>query len=373
MKKLKLDTWADGIKLGRRADIFSVFVLSALISKHTLIHLRNGNLWTTMETSNMDHDEILKDCDIHLAYLGNGLFSEIKQKTRDQGLVQESGIHKLSNITMMVKCTSSVETMSKDISKCVQTQNILAGTISIKSESTGTTSTTGIKSSAHGSGDISSTCGTADILAGTSVKVINTDSDTELVGTTTSDKFKVTDDFSLDTTERVIGSINADASTLPLPVSENTRPKDTDADASCIKIGCDTHSPPPIDRNQYHVHATHGNVAVKDVQINLRRITDLDIDLLMAPRPATHLDDENPKKPVHRQMLKDNIDTNDDNILTPLRRGKQAIKRSKKKATVRTEKRPKTSVLSTRSSAKPALVNRFGSESTPILSSRTSR
>ena len=78
LKKLKLDTWAEGVKLGRRADILSVFALSALISKHTLIHLRNGNIWTTMETSNMDHDDLMKDCDVHLAYLGNGLFSEIK-------------------------------------------------------------------------------------------------------------------------------------------------------------------------------------------------------------------------------------------------------------------------------------------------------
>ena len=78
LKKLKLDTWAEGVKLGRRADILSVFALSALMSKHTLIHLRNGNIWTTMETSNMDHDELMKNCDVHLTYLGNGLFSEIK-------------------------------------------------------------------------------------------------------------------------------------------------------------------------------------------------------------------------------------------------------------------------------------------------------
>ena len=32
LKKLKLDTWADGVKLGRRAGILSVFTLSALIS-----------------------------------------------------------------------------------------------------------------------------------------------------------------------------------------------------------------------------------------------------------------------------------------------------------------------------------------------------
>ena len=233
-----------------------------------------------------------------------------------------------------------------------------AGTINIKSESTGTTCTTGIRS----------TCGTADILAGTSAKVLNIDSDTELIGTTTSNNFNVTDDFSSDTTERVIGSINADASTLQLLVSENMRPKVTDTDASRIKIGCDTHSPPPIDQNPYHIHATHGNVAVKDVQINLRRITDLDVDLWMAPRPAMHLDDENPKKPEHMQMLRDNIDTNDDNTFTPLRSDKQALKRSKKKATARLEKRPKT-----RSSTKSALVSRRGSDSTPILSSRTTR
>ena len=76
---------------------------------------------------------------------------------------------------------------------------------------------------------------------------------------------------------------------------------------------------------------------------------------------------------MHKQMLKDNIDTNDDNILTPLRRDKQTVKKSKKKATARTEKRSKMSVLSTRSSAKPALVSRCGSKSTPILSSRITR
>ena len=235
----------------------------------------------------------LRSLSIHLAYLGNGPFSEIKRK---QCIVQESGIRKLSNTTMRVKCTSCVETMSKDVSECVQTQNLPAGTINIKSEQTGTTCTTGITSSAYGSGDMSSTCGTVDKLAGTSGKVLNTDSDIELIGTTTSNTFNVTDDFTIDTTERVIGSINADASTLQLLVMENTRPKDIDTDASCIKIGQDTYSPPPIDRNPYHIHATHGNVAVKDIQINLRRITDLDIDLWKAPRPAMHLDYENQKK-----------------------------------------------------------------------------
>ena len=123
----------------------------------------------------------------------------------------------------------------------------------------------------------------------------------------------------MDTTERVIGSIDADTSTLQLIVSNNTRPKG--ANASCRKTGHDTHSPPLIDRNQYHVHATHGNTAVKDVQINLRRITDMDIDLWMALKPATYLDDEKPKKLVHMQMFKGDVDTNDDNILHSTEKG----------------------------------------------------
>ena len=78
--------------------------------------------------------------------------------------------------------------------------------MNIKCENTGITSTT------HGTGDTSSTYGTADILTGTSTNVVNIDPDIELVGTTTLDKTKVSDDFSVDTKEMVIGGIDADAS-----------------------------------------------------------------------------------------------------------------------------------------------------------------
>ena len=210
---------------------------------------------------------------------------------RDNDFSQEPRI--LRNITMKVKPTLSVESTSKVTSKCVQTQNILTGTMNIKCENTSTISTTVIKSSIHRTSDTSSTCGTADIVTDTSANVVNIDPDIELVGTTTLDKTKAFDDFSVDTKEMVIGSIDADASTLKLLISENTRPKG--ADASCSMTGCDIYSPPPVDQNQYHVHATHSNIPVKDVQINLRRLTDLDIDLWTAPKPTTYSDDEKPK------------------------------------------------------------------------------
>ena len=45
-----------------------------------LVHLHNGNLWTTISTVSSDHDELLSKCKVHLAYVGNGLFCELKPR-----------------------------------------------------------------------------------------------------------------------------------------------------------------------------------------------------------------------------------------------------------------------------------------------------
>ena len=51
-----------------------------------MVHLRNGNLWTTVDTpESYDHDELLSICDIHLAYIGNGQFAELGRKTEPSG------------------------------------------------------------------------------------------------------------------------------------------------------------------------------------------------------------------------------------------------------------------------------------------------
>ena len=306
-------------------------------------------MWTTMETLNMDHNDLMKDCDIHLAYLGNGLFSEIKQKIRDDDLLQESRIHKLADIAMSVKPKTSAEPVSTITSECVPTQNILSGTIIIKCENIGTTTVTVIKGTTIGTGDTGTTSGTDDTPAGTTTNVVNIDPDIEPIGTTTLVRTKVFDDPSVDTKEMVICSIDSDASTLQLLVSGNARSKVVDAACSEIRRGM--RSPPPIDWNQHHVHATHSNIVVKDVQTNLRRITDLDIDLWMAPNPTTYPDDEKPNKPVYMQMLKDDTNKSDENTLNPLRMDKQIVKKPRKKprikATVRLGNRSKMAVSST--------------------------
>ena len=80
-KKLTIEDWVQSVKLNRRGDILSLFTLCALTSRHAIVHLRNGNLWTTVDTpESYDHDKLLSICDIHLAYTGNGQFVELKHK-----------------------------------------------------------------------------------------------------------------------------------------------------------------------------------------------------------------------------------------------------------------------------------------------------
>ena len=90
---------------------------------------------------------------------------------------------------MNVKPVISAEPVSTLTSKCVQTQNILSGTINIKRDNIGTTTVTAIKGTTITTGDTGTTSITDDTPAGTTMNVVNFDPDIELVGTTLVPKF----------------------------------------------------------------------------------------------------------------------------------------------------------------------------------------
>ena len=81
-KGLDLDLWAKNIKDGRRPDFFILFALNALLETHTLAHLRENTLWTTMNDPPEYHDEMLERCEYHLVYLGRGNFIELVERER---------------------------------------------------------------------------------------------------------------------------------------------------------------------------------------------------------------------------------------------------------------------------------------------------
>ena len=60
-----------------KGDIFILYTLCLLFNKHAIIHLGKGYAWTTLnQLSNNQYTDLAK-CDLHLCYVGRGLFVEL--------------------------------------------------------------------------------------------------------------------------------------------------------------------------------------------------------------------------------------------------------------------------------------------------------
>ena len=79
-KKLTLEDWLRCVRDGRCGDIMCVFLLSLSTGVHTVVHLNNNKLWSTLKTIPATHNELLSICDQHLAYLGFGIFLKLERK-----------------------------------------------------------------------------------------------------------------------------------------------------------------------------------------------------------------------------------------------------------------------------------------------------
>ena len=75
-KGLLFDNWSCSITDRMKGDIFVLFRLCMLFKKHGMVHLRNGLVWTLLAQLTGDHYGDLKKCDLHLCYIGRGLFIE---------------------------------------------------------------------------------------------------------------------------------------------------------------------------------------------------------------------------------------------------------------------------------------------------------
>ena len=58
-KGLTLDIWADSIEDGQKGDFLTLYGLNLMLDTHTIVHLHNNRLWTTVKNRALNHDEIL--------------------------------------------------------------------------------------------------------------------------------------------------------------------------------------------------------------------------------------------------------------------------------------------------------------------------
>ena len=75
-KGLKLATWLNRIKEGRRTDILCLFLLCVITGTHCFVHTKSG-IWTTLHEEPPTQQEFIQHCNLHLRYIGCGICVEL--------------------------------------------------------------------------------------------------------------------------------------------------------------------------------------------------------------------------------------------------------------------------------------------------------
>ena len=89
---LSIESWSESVTDGRKADVLALFGLNLLLKMHTIVHLGNGKTWTTLAKQVKIHQDDLSHCDMHLAYVGRGLFVELVPRDTPLQIVLEMDI-----------------------------------------------------------------------------------------------------------------------------------------------------------------------------------------------------------------------------------------------------------------------------------------
>ena len=89
-KDLTVELWADKIWDGRKGDMLILFTLNLLMEMHTIVHLKDGQTWTTLANPNPNHSDDIKCCEIHLVYVGRGLFIELIEHENPLEIVENT-------------------------------------------------------------------------------------------------------------------------------------------------------------------------------------------------------------------------------------------------------------------------------------------
>ena len=93
-KGISLDIWMDALHEGHKGDTLTLYGLSMILDVHMVVHLRNGKIWTMMDSPLDDHADLISKCLIHVAYLGCRLFVELVKRDKPLEVIKSvNGSH----------------------------------------------------------------------------------------------------------------------------------------------------------------------------------------------------------------------------------------------------------------------------------------
>ena len=84
------------------------------MGNHTAIHLKNNKIWCTLKTVPLLHHELVERCNIHLVYMGFGIFLQLKKRqisesTRILGTISSKDPVVRAQLHLLVKTEKSDE------------------------------------------------------------------------------------------------------------------------------------------------------------------------------------------------------------------------------------------------------------------------
>ena len=104
--------WAEAIQDGRRPDFFLLFALSALLEIHTLVHIKDGGMWSTLENPPVSYEELIARCELHLAYMGQGQFVELVERKHPLIMVNQDQDKDIKTIEVGSLTFDELETLN---------------------------------------------------------------------------------------------------------------------------------------------------------------------------------------------------------------------------------------------------------------------
>ena len=75
---------------GMKGDILVLYTLCMLFDKHVIVHLRHGMVWSTLADLSQDHYADIQKCELHLCYVGRGLFVELMERKTPLEIVKDT-------------------------------------------------------------------------------------------------------------------------------------------------------------------------------------------------------------------------------------------------------------------------------------------
>ena len=122
LKGLKLDEWMECVKNGRRADVLALYGLCQLTDSDCIVHLWHNKIWSTLSGTPGDHKDLIDRCEIHLCYMGNGVFVQLVSRIKREKAYKPTEGGKTTSVVIGSLSANETQTLTILLQEGIRTR-----------------------------------------------------------------------------------------------------------------------------------------------------------------------------------------------------------------------------------------------------------